>query len=204
MIKRHFIKIQLLCGLLIVFASCSVSKDAKNIMNSKNLLDINGHKTSIYQNISPENRAKPFVLIFLSAECPISQKYAPILRGMQEQFSDVKFIVVFTKWDKIEDINKYLNEYPLLTNTQYPITVLKDKKNALVQAIDAKITPEAFLFNNNGVLNYRGAIDNWFFALGKYRPEATENYLKDAINATLKNEPIKIKHTDAIGCIIEK
>jgi thiol-disulfide isomerase/thioredoxin len=203
MIKRHFIKIQLLYGLLIASSSCAVQKDAKHFINSKHLIDLNGNKTNIHQNIRSENNEKPFALIFLAAECPISQKYAPILRGMQEQFPDVKFIVVFTKWDKTEAIKGYLNEYPL-TITKYPITVLKDKKNGLINEINAKITPEAFLFNKDGVLKYRGAIDNWFYALGKYRPEASENYLKDAIDSVFKNEPIKIKQTDAIGCIIEK
>ena len=204
MIKRYFIKLKLLLGLLIAFSSCAVQKDVQHFMNAKYLTDLNGNKTSVLQNIRSENRDKPFVLIFLSAECPISQKYAPILRGMQEQSPKVKFIVVFTKWDKAEAIKSYLNEYPLLTNTKYPITVLRDKKNGLINEINAKITPEAFLFNKDGVLKYRGAIDNWFYALGKYRPEASENYLKDALDSVLKNEPIKIKQTDAIGCIIEK
>jgi thiol-disulfide isomerase/thioredoxin len=204
MIKMYFIKIQLLYGLLIAFSSCAVKKDAQHFMYAKYLTDLNGSKTNIHHYIRSENRDKPFALIFLAAECPISQKYAPILRGMQEQFPDVKFIAIFTKWDKNEAIKDYLNEYPLTTNTKYPITVLKDKKNALIQAVGAKITPEAFLFNKNGVLEYRGAIDNWFYSLGKYRPEASENYLKDAIDSVLKNEPIKIKQTDAIGCIIEK
>ncbi len=163
-------------------------------MTKKYLVDLNNHKRSLAENIGNQ----PFILIFLSAECPISQKYATILRGMQEQYSDVKFVAVFTKWDKTSDIKNYLKNYPLSMLT------FKDKKNSLIKKIDARITPEAFLFDKSGVLIYRGAIDNWFYALGKYRPEASEHYLLDAIRLFFKNQPIKIKQTDAIGCIIEQ
>jgi len=47
-------------------------------------------------------------------------------------------------------------------------------------------------------------IDHWFYDLGSYRQQTTENYLKDALDAVLKGaEPI-LKKTDAIGCIIQK
>ena len=164
-----------------------------------------GATTSILQNIKTDKTASPFALIFLAAECPISQKYAPILRGVQQQFPQVKFLAVFTKWDKKEMIEEYLKGYPLsISNNPNSFVVLQDKNNNLVKKIDARITPEAFLFDKNGVLIYRGAIDNWFFALGQYRPEATEHYLVDALQLFLKNEPVKIKQTNAIGCIIEK
>lgn len=165
-----------------------------NFLHKKYLVDLNNKKSTLAQNINNQ----PFVLLFLSAECPISQKYAPILRGMQQQHPEVKFLAVFTKWDKTSDVKEYLENYPL------SILTFRDKKNSLIKTIDARITPEAFLFDKNGVLIYRGAIDNWFYALGKYRTETTENYLVDAIQLLLNNEPIKIKQTDAIGCIIEK
>lgn len=189
--------------ILLFIAQLSYAQNADNsLLNSKYLKDLNQHSTSINRNI-PKHQA--FVLVFLAAECPISQKYVPILRGLQDDFSEVQFLAIFTKWEKLEAIKTYLNEYALNSPSfKKEIPVLIDKKNKLIKKIDARITPEVFLFTSEGVLKYRGAIDNWFYGLGKYRQEASEYYLKDALISVLNNQPIKIKQTDAIGCIIEK
>jgi hypothetical protein len=143
-------------------------------------------------------RNVPCVVVLCNPECPISQKYTPILRGMIERFSSIKFLVVFTKWDNWQEIKTFQKDYPL------SISTFRDVKNHFVKKIKADITPEVFFFDKNAVLLYRGAIDNWFYNLGKHRPEATECYLEEAIDAYLKNEIIKIKKTNAVGCIIEK
>lgn len=173
------------------------------VFQSKYLKDLNGNSHTIQEYFKGK---KAVVLVFLAAECPISQKYVPILRGEQKAFSDVQFLAIFTKWEKKEMIQTFLKEYELNQglSPHDSIPVLTDKKNQLIKNIDARITPEVFLFTKEGVLEYRGAIDDWYYALGKYRQEPTQNYLKDAIISVLNNEPVKIKQTDAIGCIIEK
>jgi hypothetical protein len=149
-------------------------------------------------NMAQHVHNKPFIIVLLSPECPIAQKYMPILRGMTNLYTSIEFYQVFTKWDDWDSIQAFKKEYPL------SITALKDKTGQLVKNINAKATPEVFFFNEHYVLLYRGAIDNWFFNLGKHRQEATECYLEEAINAYLKGEKIKIKKTNAVGCIIEK
>jgi thiol-disulfide isomerase/thioredoxin len=141
---------------------------------------------------------QPLVTILLTPECPITQKYTPIIRSLSNQFPTVKFLLIFTKWDDWQDIKAFQKEYPL------SILAYKDFKNQFVKKIDATVTPEVFFFDKNHVLLYRGCIDNWFYSLGKHRQEPTECYLEDAINAHLKGELIKIKETNALGCIIEK
>lgn len=145
---------------------------------------------------------KPFVLVFYGSDCPICQKYVPILRGVADSFPDVKFVLVFTKWDSLQAIKDFFEEQ-ITQSPNHPITVLWDTKNKLIKKIKALTTPEAFLFNAKGQLQYRGAIDNWFYALGKYRPEATEHYLKNALNQFSKNEKITVSNTTPVGCYIE-
>jgi len=83
------------------------------------------------------------------------------------------------------------------------IPVVKDPDLKIVQSVNAQITPEAFLLKDGKIL-YRGAIDNWFYELGKYRLEVTADYLRDAINSALRNEPVATQNTKAIGCFIER
>ena len=83
------------------------------------------------------------------------------------------------------------------------ITLLEDTENYLIKKLKATTTPEAFFYSKNHQLLYRGAIDNCFYALGRYRPQATEHYLQNAINQYLNNDKITISNTKAVGCFIE-
>ena len=165
-----------------------------SLPNGENLRNIENKQIGFKQ--FTKNQAVAIVLF--SSDCPLSQKYASILRGYSEQYPTVKFIAVFSKWDSKEAIEVFLKEYPL------SMTAFQDPKNRFIHQLDAEATPEVFLFDKKHVLKYRGAIDNWFYALGKYRPEPTECYLENAINDYLNNKEIKLKKTNAIGCIIEK
>ena len=68
--------------------------------------------------------------------------------------------------------------------------------------VKATVTPEIIMVDNKGDLIYRGMIDNWFYALGKYRRVTTEFYLQDAIEAHFNNQQVAVQKTDPIGCFI--
>lgn len=173
--------------------SCIVQKDNKRFMSDKYLIDLKNNPTSISQNILKE---KPYIIIFAATDCPISQKYVPILRGLADAHNDIKFIMVFSKWETLEAIKTFALDFN-------NITFLHDTENKLVKKLKATTTPEAFFYDKSQRLLYQGAIDNWFFALGRYRPQATELYLKNAITQYLKNEKITVSKTNPIGCLIE-
>ena len=161
-------------------------------------------KKKIVTNLSNEKVAlaqvldnKPFVLVFFATDCPICQKYIPILRGVADSFTGTKFLLVFTKWDSLQAIKDFASDLPK------NLTPFWDIRNNLVKKTKAITTPEAFFFNCQGQLLYRGAIDNWFYELGRYRPEATEHYLKNALTQFFNNETIKLENTKPVGCYIE-
>jgi hypothetical protein len=181
--------------LLNFILSQTIVAQTYNRVFKKTLLEDSDKKIITLSQVAQQ---KPFVIILSTPECPISQKYTSILRGMNNQYSSITFYQVFTKWDNWESIQEFKREYPL------SISALKDKTGQFVKNIKARVTPEVFFFNENYVLLYRGAIDNWFFNLGQHRQAATECYLEDAINAYLRAEKIKIKKTNAVGCVIEK
>ena len=59
------------------------------------------------------------------------------------------------------------------------------------------------MFDKNLDLKYRGAIDNWFYELGGYRQDVTEDYLIDGIDAILAGSDPKKPSTLAVGCLIQ-
>lgn len=74
-----------------------------------------------------------------------------------------------------------------------------DEKSALANAFGAGRTPQCFLFNAKGLI-YKGAIDDNV----KDPAAVKESYLKNALNALLKNETPKMQETKSIGCTIKR
>ena len=139
------------------------------------------------------------VMVFLGIDCPISQDYVVTLNNIHEQYKGfVKIEGVFPGKCKQRSVSQFNRDYSLNFSTK------TDRKNRIAKKLKATVTPEVFLFDRSGKVIYRGAIDNWYFELGRHRSSPTEYFLLDAIGAAIAGEEIKIKETKSIGCFIEK
>ena len=150
----------------------------------------------------PETLAanKLSAFIFLGEDCLASQKYALQLKKLINQYQEeVDFYAVF-----LPDIagNNHAEAY--LANYGFNGKVLVDHHLKLTQTLGATITPEVFLVDQAQEVRYSGAIDNWYYALGKYRRVVTAHYLADAMDAILAGEQPAIERTQAIGCFINR
>jgi thiol-disulfide isomerase/thioredoxin len=141
------------------------------------------------------------VIIFMAFDCPITQKYMTTIKEIAQKYQSQQIFVVgyFPAGLSKKQESEFRQEY------QVPemIKFVDDKKHELTNKYAATITPEVVLIDKNQVLIYQGAIDNWFFELGRYRPEITAHYLTDAIEATLSGLQPPVKKTEAIGCFIQ-
>ncbi len=139
------------------------------------------------------------VYIFLGHQCPICQKYGHKLRTFHKQFEQQNIDLIGVV--PLRDVGLLtIAEYASLYRFEFP--VLSDKQRVLTDVFGATVTPEVVVVDNNGDLIYRGMIDNWFYALGKYRRVTTEYYLEDALSAYLEGNEIAVKETEPIGCFI--
>lgn len=74
-----------------------------------------------------------------------------------------------------------------------------DATSNVARDFGATKTPEVYLFNAQGSLVYRGAVDD-----SANKPDAVEEpYLKDALTALLDGEAIEPAETKAVGCSIK-
>lgn len=145
-------------------------------------------------------RGKLMLFVFLGEGCPASQKYALQLKKLYQEYKRVAtFYAVF-----LPDLNGETGARDYLDQYGFPGEVLLDQHLQLTEALGATITPEVFLLSKERELIYAGAIDNWYYALGKYRRVVTEHYLSDAIAAHLKGQQPPIPRTQAIGCFINR
>jgi hypothetical protein len=143
--------------------------------------------------------AKAIVFIFISTDCPISNRYAPEIRRVEEEFtrSGVRFWLVYADADTSSDaIRKHIKEYRL------PQQALRDPRHTLVRLGQARVTPEGAVFLPGGRLVYHGRIDNRYADLGKERPEATQHDLEEVLKAIVQGKPLPYSTAKAVGCYI--
>lgn len=137
------------------------------------------------------------VYVFLACECPISQKYVPVLNSIYSTYKNTpsfKWTFVIPGKVKKSEIQDFISEY----GVQFPLE--NDPRITTVKKLHASTTPEVIIVKDSVL--YSGAIDNWFYELGKYRREATEKYLIDALEAIKDGREPLIKKTEAVGCPI--
>ena len=164
------------------------------------LLDLNGTSHELRQNDAGRVRA----FVFLSTECPVSNGYLPTLNELHSSLcgrgdSSVELLGVVSdpSIGRAAAAKHFLGEF----NTKIP--VLFDASGLLAEVLQPTHVPEVFVLDQEGRLVYRGAIDNAWEALGRRRPQAESHFLVEAIQSTLKREPVKISQTKPIGCHFE-
>ena len=160
------------------------------------LLDLDNKPVDPFQT-SPGTKA--FAFLFVSVECPVSNRYAPEIRRMSDAFTarGVAFRLVYPNpAENPEAIRAHVKDFSL------PGGVLRDPKQALVAFTKATITPEAALYNASMQRVYLGRIDDRYVNIGLERPAATRHDLQDALAAVLSGARISEPTTQAVGCYI--
>ncbi|MBK7475703.1 MAG: redoxin domain-containing protein [Haliscomenobacter sp.] len=147
--------------------------------------------------LSEWSQGRPMVVVTIGTECPICQKAAGVFQELADAYPQVAFLGVFTKWEDTTLIRPFLEEYLL----RFPMAI--DPKHRLIRQLKTDVTPEIFLIDPKGDVQYRGSVNDWFVGLGKYRTVVTEHYLKNALDAYLAGKPIAMPRTKAIGCVFK-
>src|SRR3989454_12114599 len=115
-----------------------------------------------------ETPGKVVVLVFVRTDCPISNRYAPLLQEMSVKYGGAAaFWLVFPDINESpENIRSYLQEF------SYKLPALRDTEHSLVKKSGAKVTPEVAVFNWKRDLVYHGRIDDLYREFGKARRAA--------------------------------
>ena len=142
---------------------------------------------------------KALVVGLFSASCPISNKLGPELARIEKDYSDkgVSFVWVdVIANEKSDEMQKFVNAHGLKS------TRLHDADASLSKALQATTTTEVFVLDAAHTLVYRGAVNDQY-GLGYAKESAKKNYLRDALEATLRGEVPAIAATTAPGCALD-
>jgi hypothetical protein len=137
------------------------------------------------------------VLIFVRSDCPISNRYAPEIKRLAEEFNgNAKFWLVYPdKKETEQSVRRHVEEYG------YKLPVIRDANHKLLHESHARITPEAAVFQGAN-LSYLGRIDDRAVDFGAFRLNATHHDLENAIRAVMEHKPVPKASGEAVGCYI--
>jgi len=189
----------LIAVLTVLLVGCNNSaqspQPAPPHLDQVQLIDLDGK--TVYPLRSPD--ADVNVYIFTRFDCPVSNRFAPAINRLHKKYDarGVAFHLVYP--DPKQDpnvIRQHRKDYG------YECRALRDPKHTLVKVSGVTTTPEAAVFTRNGRLAYAGRIDDRAPERGVIRDPSTHE-LKDAIEALLNGQPVKIARTSpGAGCFI--
>jgi len=139
---------------------------------------------------------KATAVFFTSARCPISTRYDGRMIGLAQEYHQkgVRFIAINSNDpESMEDVNEHAKR------TGYPFPVVKDPKHVVADKWGAQVTPEVFLLDQKGVLQYHGRIDDQLAERKVTSPD-----LKNALEAVLAGKKPEKPETKATGCDIKR
>lgn len=140
------------------------------------------------------------VICFLGTECPLARLYGPRLAAMAGDMS-ASGVVFLAINSNPQDSPAEIGEYARKHGIHFPIA--KDADQVLADAFAATRTPEVFVLDRSGRIQYRGRIDDQYQP-GKARPEPTQHDLRDAIQHLLAGRSVPQPRTEAVGCVITR
>jgi len=143
------------------------------------------------------------VLFFALTDCPISNRYVPVIERLDREYASRGVQVWWVYPDPTDDaraIAQHRKDFAI-TGAIYP-----GAPRTAVDMAHVTVTPEAAVFVTQGdELRevYHGRIDDRYIALGQERPRATRNELELAIEAALEGKPAPAPEGPPVGCSIE-
>jgi peroxiredoxin len=151
------------------------------------LPDLNGrlHRLS-------DHRGQIVIVNFWSCECPQSERTDRAIMAMLAQWEDVVLLTIASNRNESADAIKAAVEAHCLP------AVLVDENCRVANQFEAQTTPHVFVIDRDGILRYRGAVDNVTFR----QRSATRFFLDEAVESLLEGRLPTLTESPAYGCAI--
>ena len=156
------------------------------------LADTEGKQRS-FNDLKGKNGA---LIVFMSAQCPVVKGYAERINALAKEYGAKGISVIGMNSNATESLDYVKSN---MTERSHSFTMLIDKGNVIADKFGATVTPEVYLFDKDGKLVYRGAIDN-----DRSGENITARPLQDAVDATLAGKAVAKTETKAFGCSIKR
>lgn len=148
--------------------------------------------------LAPAEGVDATVLLFVMTDCPISNRYAPEVRRLHEEFTGpARFWLVYVDAHRpVEALREHRSSFG------YPFDAVRDVAGELVARAGATVTPEVAVFDAGQRMIYRGRIDDRFVSFGVARRAPRTRDLHERLTRLAAGETLAFSETRAVGCYI--
>ena len=143
--------------------------------------------------------AAAVVIMIQGNGCPIVRNAWPTYREIREDYRrrNVEFLMLNSN---LQD--NHANVLKEAETFRMDIPILIDQTQEVGESLGVIRTAEVFVINPNGwTIEYRGPIDDRL-TYEHQKPQATEHYLREALDALLAGESVAVPRRDALGCLV--
>ena len=152
------------------------------------LLDLHGrhHRLSEY-------RGRIVIVNFWSCECPHSERTDKAIMSMFVQWKDNVSMLTIAS-----NRNESAEDVANVSEARRLPTVLLDANCEVADLFEAQTTPHVFVIDREGILRYRGAVDDVTFR----QRVPTRFFLDLAVESLLEEHSPTLTESPAYGCAI--
>ena len=166
-------------------------------MGDHRLIDISGN----YLSLNEARDKNGLLVIFSCNTCPWVLRWEDRYVTLAKQYTPKGIGVIavnsnennFDSVDNLDEMRKHAKK------NNYNFPYVQDPRSQLASEFGATKTPHIYLFDNNDVLVYRGAIDD----NARDARSVEEPFLANAIDQLLSGRSIEKPTSKAIGCSIK-
>jgi peroxiredoxin len=185
-------KITVIFFFLVILTNIIISTEIGKKVENFTLEDYNGVKHSLNEY----KTSKVIVLMFIATRCPVSNAYNERMVQLYDEYipKGVTFVAINSnKQEDVEEIKNHAKDHG------FKFTILKDWNNKLADKLDASVTPETYVLNNNFEILYHGRIDD-----SRREESVSSRDLRNALDEILSGKQVEVKETKAFGCTIKR
>jgi peroxiredoxin len=140
-----------------------------------------------------DHRGRIVIVNFWSCECPHSERAdGLIMEWLKEWGEEVELLSIAA------NRNESAHGVEETARNRSLRRVLIDAEHVVADLYEAVTTPHVFVVDRDGILRYRGAVDDVTFRQRK----ATRIFLKEAVDALREGHLPALTETPAYGCAI--
>ncbi len=186
------------CSAISVQAAVTVGEPAPNFTAT----DIEGNEVSL-----SDFEGKFVVLEWVNSGCPFVRKFydAGEMQRLQEEYTE-KGVIWLTICSSREGQQGYHTpqeaRYLVADSGANATAYVYDPSGDVGRLYGARVTPEMYVINPDGVLIYHGAIDS-IRSANPADIERAENYVVSALTAAMAGEEVATPTTRAYGCSVK-
>jgi peroxiredoxin len=141
------------------------------------------------------NKFRAVGVISMCNHCPYVELYIDRLKSIQAEFAESGFILIGMNGSNGDHKESFDNMKAFAERYEFNFPYLWDSTQDVTRSFGATKTPMAFLIDKNGIVRYKGQIDDHV-----HDPASIgENYLRTAIASLFQGQEIHLVETEPVG-----